>query len=216
MPVRTILSILAPSLVLALAIGCSEVDAPASPEPGAAPAAAPLAESATPTSTVAEATGAGADCAGGECAGNCGHAAAPVAQAAPVAPGSGTQAAPRTFGDDLDESRAVTPLSTLLARPAEFDGKVVKTEGVIAAVCQRMGCWMELRADEGGPVVRVPMAGHSFFLPRDVAGRRATVEGTVEVRVLDQGTQDHLRTEGAQAADQALGIAASGVVVHGA
>ncbi len=120
----------------------------------------------------------------------------------------------RVFGADVDPSRTVTPLSTLLASPQQYAGQVVKTEGTISAVCQRMGCWMELRDGEGGPTVTVPMAGHSFFLPRDVSGKHATVEGRVRVETMDEATQDHLREEGASAAvAQAFQIDATGVVV---
>jgi hypothetical protein len=119
----------------------------------------------------------------------------------------------RLFGDELSDREAI-PLAALMDSPADYDGQVVRTEGIISSVCQRRGCWMELKAEEDGPAVRVPMAGHSFFLPRDVSGARATIEGTVEVRELPPDWQEHLREEGAQAADQALGINATGVLIH--
>ncbi|MCZ7681078.1 MAG: DUF4920 domain-containing protein [Sandaracinaceae bacterium] len=77
----------------------------------------------------------------------------------------------RLFGSEMSEEREVVPLGTILASPAEYEGQVVKTEGEIAQVCQQMGCWMELRVDENSPGIRVPMAGHSFYLPRDLAGQ---------------------------------------------
>ena len=119
----------------------------------------------------------------------------------------------RAFGAEPSE-REATALAAIMASPARFQGQIVKTEGEIAQVCQRMGCWMEITAEADGTAVRVPMAGHSFFLPRDVAGRRATVEGTVNVETLDDATAEHLREEGAQATDQALSIEATTVVVH--
>ena len=119
----------------------------------------------------------------------------------------------RVFGAEPSERESVA-LATIMASPREYAGQVVKTEGEIAQVCQRMGCWMEITAEEGGQAVRVPMAGHSFFLPRDVAGRQAVVEGTVAVAALDEATAQHLREEGAQATDQALSIEATSVVVR--
>jgi hypothetical protein len=53
----------------------------------------------------------------------------------------------------------------------------VRTEGVVSAVCQSMGCWMEIR-DEAGQA-HIKMAGHSFFVPKDASGHRAVVQGTV-------------------------------------
>lgn len=128
---------------------------------------------------------------------------APAAEAAPVE---------QAYGEALSD-RPLTPLTDLAASPERFAGQVVKTEGEIAQVCQRMGCWMEMRA-EGVAPVRVPMAGHSFFLPRDVAGRRAVVEGQLALRELGVGERQHLEEEGATATANAMEIVATGVVVR--
>lgn len=134
-----------------------------------------------------------------------------IAPEEPAAPAAGA----RTFGTAPDEARPLTELGAILAEPERFRDQVVRTEGTIAQVCQRMGCWMELRPGEAqGPAVRVPMAGHSFFLPRDVAGRRAMIEGRVELRELSPAVREHLESEGATATSSALAIEASGVVVY--
>jgi hypothetical protein len=86
------------------------------------------------------------------------------------------------YGAALDQALDLTPLSSLLASPAEFAGRIVRTTGVIGRVCQHRGCWMELRVEENGTVARVPMAGHAFFVPSDSTGRTATVQGAVSVR----------------------------------
>jgi hypothetical protein len=119
---------------------------------------------------------------------------------------------PTSYGDPLTD-RDLTPLATIAGDAQTFAGQVVKTEGEIAAVCQRMGCWMEMRA-EGVEPIRVPMAGHSFFLPKDVSGRHATIEGEVAVRELSDDEREHLESEGALATAQALQISATGVVIN--
>ncbi len=140
---------------------------------------------------------------------------APAPERVDEAASVGTTGGERHFGERIGEELPVTALSSMMGDPTSYDGQRVKTEGEITQVCQRMGCWMELRpSDGGGGAVRVPMAGHSFFLPRDVAGHRATVVGDVEVRELDPETQAHLESEGAEAASAALGISAVSVVVH--
>lgn len=118
----------------------------------------------------------------------------------------------RLFGTALSD-RAVTPLAEISASPDTFNDQVVRTSGTIERVCQAMGCWMELRA-EGVAPVRVPMAGHSFFLPRDVAGRPAEIEGRVAVRPLTDDVRRHLESEGAVATASSLSIDATGVVVR--
>lgn len=113
------------------------------------------------------------------------------------------------YGQALNASLAVTPLATVLANPGNFAGQTIRTEGEVAAVCQRMGCWMELRADGG--TVRVPIAGHAFNLPRDITGKHASIEGTVNVTELSEAQRAHLASEGAQALGSSVSIAATGV-----
>lgn len=119
----------------------------------------------------------------------------------------------RVFGRELEDGTEPVTLASISADPASFDQRVVRTEGTIERVCQRMGCWMELRA-EGAEPVRVPMAGHSYFLPRDVEGRPATVEGRVRVAELSEARRRHLEAEGAVATGGTLSIEATTVVVR--
>lgn len=135
----------------------------------------------------------------------------PAAEA-PTAEAPAAEANAETFGQPLSDAPVVA-LATITEDPSRFAGQTVKTEGEITQVCQRMGCWMEMRAS-GTPTVRVPMAGHSFFLPRDAAGRRATVEGELTLRELSDAEREHLESEGAQATATALQLTATGVVLH--
>ena len=118
----------------------------------------------------------------------------------------------RLFGAE-PQGLPSTALASIVANPAQFDGQPVRTEGTIERVCQAMGCWMELRA-ENAPAVRVPMAGHAFFLPRDVAGRSATIEGRVAVQALTEDVRRHLESEGALATASTLSIDATSVVIR--
>lgn len=139
---------------------------------------------------------------------------APPANAPREATHAPSEPAAQIFGSAPDETRPLTRLSAIVDDPERYRDQVVRTEGEIAQVCQRMGCWMELREDASGPAVRVPMAGHRFFLPRDVAGRRAMLEGRVALSALSEGARAHLESEGATATASALAIHASGVVVR--
>jgi hypothetical protein len=119
----------------------------------------------------------------------------------------------RVFGQELAAGVATVALKDIVANAAAYNGKVVRTEGEVTQVCKSMGCWLEIRA-EGAPQVRVPTAGHSFFLPQDIAGRHAIVEGTVKTEPLSEARKKHLEAEGAQATDNAISISATSVVVR--
>ncbi len=204
-------------LVLLAVAGC----APSAPVGGAAAAsaepavalvantAAAVGPGAAPVGNAAAPVANGGACGSGACEpGACG-AAAQAAAAAVAVPTVGQQ----TFGAPLDAARALTPLAEIAGSPERYKDQVVKTDGEIARVCQAMGCWMELRASADATPVRVPMAGHAFFLPRDVAGRHATIEGRVAMQDLTPEARAHLAGEGAQAVASSLSIAATSVVI---
>jgi hypothetical protein len=91
---------------------------------------------------------------------------------------SATSAAPSSLklGAPIGASERVS-LASIAKDTAKYANKAVTTEGRVTAVCQAMGCWMEI-ADPASEA-HVRMSGHSFFVPKNAAGRRAVVRGTV-------------------------------------
>src|SRR5262245_48614011 len=74
--------------------------------------------------------------------------------------------AERHFGRPAELPGDPIPVAALLAAPEPYLGQRIKCEGKVARVCQNAGCWLELQAEQGGGL-RVPMAGHAFFIPQD-------------------------------------------------
>jgi hypothetical protein len=74
-------------------------------------------------------------------------------------------------------STTVVPLTSIAKDTQKYARTTVKTEGKVTSVCQAMGCWMEIVDTNSEAHIR--MSGHSFFIPKNAAGRRAFVEGTV-------------------------------------
>ncbi len=87
----------------------------------------------------------------------------------------------------------VTPLADILRDPARFADRDVRVQGVVSGVCQRKGCWMMLR--DGQSEVRVRFRDYAFFVPRDVSGREAAVEGTARVEVVSESMRRHLASD---------------------
>jgi len=71
----------------------------------------------------------------------------------------------------------IVPLTEIARTPGRFDNQLVATSGKVTAVCQEMGCWMEIQDASGRAHVR--MHGHSFFVPRTAAGHMARVQARV-------------------------------------
>lgn len=70
------------------------------------------------------------------------------------------------------------------------EGEVVRVSGKVDSVCQKAGCWMVLK--DGEAKVRIFTKDHGFFLPRDIAGRGAEVEGTLRAKTLSKKFAKHL------------------------
>ena len=100
-------------------------------------------------------------------------------------------------GEKLKGLPAVA-LAELLGTPEKYQDKSVRLQGTVRRACEKAGCWMELAesADKSAAGVRVLMKDHSFFVPTDSAGSKATVEGTVTVKELPQAEVDHMKSEG--------------------
>jgi hypothetical protein len=72
---------------------------------------------------------------------------------------------------------SVVPLADIAKNPGAYANKTVATTGKVTAVCQEMGCWMELQDASGQAHVR--MHGHAFFVPKTASGHVARVQATV-------------------------------------
>ena len=90
-------------------------------------------------------------------------------------------AAPEKFGTGVSLETA-TPIARLVERPTAFEGKTVRVEGVVTAVCTQMGCWMALAAagNASGQTVMLKVDDGVIVFPVTAKGKRAVAEGVVE------------------------------------
>ncbi len=72
---------------------------------------------------------------------------------------------------------APVALADVAKNPQAFTGRSFVTTGTVTAVCQHLGCWMEIRDADGNAHVR--MHGHAFFVPRTASGKHAKVQATL-------------------------------------
>lgn len=101
-------------------------------------------------------------------------AVAPAASAAAVPPT--TQVGLR-LGAPIESGAQKVALADVAKNPSAFVGKKFATTGTVTAVCQHMGCWMEIK-DEASEA-HIKMAGHAFFVPRTANGKKARVLATL-------------------------------------
>lgn len=100
-----------------------------------------------------------------------------------------------------------TPLADILKSPDAYTKSPVVVDGVIEAVCEMKGCWMELAPEAGKAGMHVTFKDYGFFVPTDSKGLKARAEGVVEVKTLTKAEADHLEGEGAKLTRNADGTA---------
>ena len=115
-----------------------------------------------------------------------------------------------------------TPIAQLLAKPAEFQGKTVRVEGIVTGVCTMMGCWMALApADQPkGAAILIKVDDGVMVFPASARGKRATAQGVVErVGAADaegqEAAREHAEHEGRKTEGAATWqIKATGAIVY--
>jgi hypothetical protein len=85
------------------------------------------------------------------------------------------------FGSGVSLTEA-TPIARILEKPADFEGKTVRVDGVVTAVCEHMGCWMALvpaNAPDGATLM-IKVDDGVIVFPVSAKGRRAAAQGVIQ------------------------------------
>ncbi len=83
------------------------------------------------------------------------------------------------YGEKItpDSAVSVGDLATLMGDKTELACKVT---GEIEAVCQKKGCWMDIK-NPNGESVRITFKDYGFFMPKDASGKKAIMLGLAKV-----------------------------------
>jgi Rieske Fe-S protein len=82
------------------------------------------------------------------------------------------------LGAAIESSAPSVALAEVAKKPDAYVGKTFATTGTVTAVCQHMGCWMEIKDDASA--AHIKMAGHAFFVPKTASGHKAKVLAKLE------------------------------------
>ncbi len=87
----------------------------------------------------------------------------------------------RKLGTGVSLNEA-TPIKALLETPAQFVGKTIRVDGVATAVCESMGCWMAVAADDDkdAKTVRLKVEDGVIVFPVSAKGKKVSAEGVFE------------------------------------
>jgi hypothetical protein len=142
-----------------------------------------LAASVALASTLAAAgcnTGSSTKAAGAEPSTNTQAGDAPAKAREPETAGASKGAAAEgvlRLGSAIEAASSAVALADVAKSPDAYVGKTFTTTGTVSAVCQHMGCWMEIKDDASA--AHIKMAGHAFFVPKTASGRKARVLATL-------------------------------------
>jgi hypothetical protein len=98
-----------------------------------------------------------------------------------LAPPLGDSTAWQKYGEAIQARRARS-LGKVLAKPGRHLERPMLLEGEVSEVCAKKGCWMVL--SDGERQVRVTFEDYGFFVPRDIDGVLARVEGVLSERLV--------------------------------
>jgi hypothetical protein len=82
-----------------------------------------------------------------------------------------------------------TKLADVLKDPKAHEGRKVRITGEIVQVCQKKGCWIDVK--DGDARVQVKFVDYAFFVPLDVAGRSVIIEGVAKETVISEAMRRH-------------------------
>ena len=87
---------------------------------------------------------------------------------------------PQKFGAGVSLAEAI-PVARVIAAPADYEGKTVRVDGTVTAVCTMMGCWMALApADNPKTTMMIKVDDGVIVFPVSAKGRTASAQGVVE------------------------------------
>ena len=115
--------------------------------------------------------------------------------------------------------KETTPLAQLIDTPATFEGKTVRVEGVVTAVCMHMGCWMALTPDASAADAKtmlIKVDDGVIVFPPSAKGKRAVAQGVIEriggTREGQEAASEHAKSTGASKV--AWQLKATGAIVN--
>jgi len=108
------------------------------------------------------------------------------------------------FGKTITEDGAVM-LASIESEVVPGEEYAAKVEGEIVEVCQKKGCWMTVKKDDGS-VVRVTFKDYGFFVPKDAAGKWVVMEGIAFYDTLSVATLQHYAEDAGKPAEEVAKI----------
>ncbi len=83
------------------------------------------------------------------------------------------------FGEKINEEGAIS-MSEIASKMGTNTEMKLKIKGEVDNVCQKKGCWMNIK-NPTGESMNVSFKDYGFFMPMDCAGKTAIIEGVASL-----------------------------------
>ena len=98
----------------------------------------------------------------------------------------------KEYGVSFVEESVITPARVAVLIQDEKELTQYQMSGVIGEVCQAEGCWIRLNSTkDNNENMMVKMKDHAFLLPKDIAGKRVLIKGTISKKEISVKQQQH-------------------------
>jgi hypothetical protein len=106
-----------------------------------------------------------------------------------------------TYGGEFSIEGEPMTLASAMQKASDSQGPY-KIAAAVEKVCKKKGCWFTLAAEGVDQPVRIRMKDYGFFVPRNVDGAQAVVEGLLKKRVLSKKQAQHYADDEAAGTDK--------------
>lgn len=127
---------------------------------------------------------------------------------------------PGHYGEEITEKGAIS-VATLNEKLGEYGSGAVKVKGEVNEVCVVKGCWMTIK--NGDKDMRVTFKDYGFFVPKDISGKTAIIEGIAKIDTTSVEMLRHFAEDAGESAEEvakitepevALSFEATGVIIQ--
>ena len=109
------------------------------------------------------------------------------------------------------DREAMVKVEDVLANPEQYEGKQVALIADVAEVCEKKGCWANVK-DQGSEnvvFVKFTCPSEGRILPEDAAGKSVVVVGTVTVAEVSEADRRHMAEDAGATPEEIAAIVGS-------
>ncbi len=103
------------------------------------------------------------------------------------------------FGEKISEEGAIT-FSEFHKNMEDRNELETKIKGEVTGVCQKKGCWMTMNED--GKELFIKFKDYAYFVPKDISGREAIIEGIAYREVVSVDELRHMAEDAGKSEEE--------------